>query len=80
MKLLLNSVGRIQIKYPLRNFAIATSQNITKAEITELINHTILEINWFYLITLMELCLHGKSIQSFFETNFVNQKQILATY
>ena len=57
--LLLMAIGRIQIQSPLRDLTDNALQNFNKANIDELMNHTILEINWFYLIILMELCLNG---------------------
>ena len=57
--LLLTSIGRIQINSPLRNFITLATPSITKSDIKELINHTTLAANWFYLAILMDLCLHG---------------------
>ena len=60
--LLLIAIGRIQIKSPLKNIGNVATPSVTKGDIMELINHIILEINWFYLAMLMELCLRGMSL------------------
>ena len=59
MKHLVAAIGRINIQSALMLSTDEALYHATKRNIDDLLNHVILEINWFYLVILMELCLHG---------------------